>query len=99
MNFQPGDKVVCIDNVPNPRADLSLFISDPLRKDVVYCVDAAGFGGYPGVDFHWIMLVGFTYCWKSTSERLPINSSRFRKVEEVGHPQVNIASNADAINP
>ncbi|MFU8892679.1 MAG: hypothetical protein ACNA8L_03535 [Luteolibacter sp.] len=90
--FAPGDRVVAINldiSVPlYPNGDCSahpfLFPDGPLRRNVVYRVDAVcDRKGRQG-----LYLCGMRIFWGGRD--IAWDSSRFRKVEEVGHPPVAV---------
>lgn len=88
--FAPGDRVVAINTDMSgpihPNGDRSahpfIFPGGPLRKGVVYHVEAiSDLHGHQG-----LLLTGMRVIWGECN--IPWHSSRFRKVEETGHPPV-----------
>jgi len=88
--FSPGDRVVAINTKLNgpirvcgdPKEQTFHFPDGPLRRGVVYRVDwVVSSPGAQGLFLNGIRVI-------ESDREIPWDSSRFRKVEEVGHPPI-----------
>lgn len=90
MNFQVGDKVVCVEDYMPHGCSLPALVNG-----LVYCVDELMFYPWdkpndaPGVIVSGTPVV----IHPRTGLRISYRSSRFRKVSEVGHPAIEISIN------
>ena len=93
QSFAPGDRVVAINTdmsgpicgPQNPEIHPFLFPDGPLRRDVVYHVTRVG-KCRDGNQALW--LTGMRVFWGPTE--MSWSSTRFRKVQEAGHPPLAI---------
>jgi hypothetical protein len=90
QRFSPGDRVVAINTkldgpirlIGDPKERTFRFPDGPLRRGVVYRVDeVASRPDAQGLFLNGIRVIENDY-------EIPWDSSRFRKVEEVGHPAI-----------
>lgn len=91
--FSPGDRVVAINTdmsrpihaAPNVHLHSFSFPDGPLNRGVIYHV--AGVHSNPDGS-QGLFISGMRVLWGA--QEVPWHSSRFRKVQETGHPPVRI---------
>lgn len=101
QTFRPGDRVVAVNTSLSgpirPPADPGRFPfrfpDGPLRRGVVYHVHAVA-PPAPGARTHGVLISGLRVMWGAYE--IPWDSSRFRKVEELGHPPLQTRRPAKA---